>query len=1465
MKNRSKQITAVGNSLLARLAGIFLATLVLASVASQPLPAAPADPAHNPLIWADVPDISVMRVGTTYYMSSTTMHMSPGLPIMKSADLVNWRMASYAYETLVDNEAMRLENGKNAYSKGSWASSLRYHDGVFYVSTFSYTSGYTHIYSTRDPEHGPWKETHFEPALHDNSLFFDDDGHVYMVSGGGRITLTELQPDLSGIKPGGVNKVLIENVNTVFGSDLGGLNGEGSQLFKINGRYYLFNIASPGSRWARTVIVHRADSLTGPYEGRIALDDRGIAQGGLIDTPEGKWYAYLFKDNGAVGRIPYLVPVTWKDGWPVLGGDGKVPMKLDIPAGGQGVSGVSGIVAFDEFDRRSGDPDLPLAWQWNHNPDNKLWSVTQRPGYLRLTTGRIDADLPSARNTLTQRTFGPSSSATTSIDVSGMKDGDYAGLAAFQRRYGFVGVKMSDGARTLVMVSADSDKPEEIAAVPLSGKTVHLKVECEFEPAPEVARFSYSLDGRTWIPIGRPSALKYTVPHFMGYRFALFYYATKTAGGRVDFDYFRIGEGGGSPVPSPTLSADAPATRTSLPPLAPRAWITSGPLVHPTADTNHPIVAVKDPSVVFHNGRWHIFATTAGSNGWGMAYFSFADWDKAPEAKPFYLDQNPNLAGYNCAPQTFYFRPQKKWYMIFQSQQPRFSTTDNIEDPMSWSAPQDFFKGTPKSVVEGWLDYFIICDDTHAYLFFPDDHGRMYRSRTPLADFPRGFDEPVVVLHEAKNDLFEGSCVYRLKGTNQYLMLVECIGKIGTRYYRAWMADRLDGEWKPLPGADSEATPFAGDASVRTSDGSPLWAEGISHGELLRDGYDETLTVDPQNLRFLYQGLPVGSHKPDYVLLPYRLGLLKPSLATPLSASAAPVPDFHDWAATPPMGWNSWDSFGTTVTEAQTKANADFMAAKLKAHGWQYVVVDIEWYQPTATGHGYVPGAKLVMDKFGRLLPAVEKFPAAADGAGFKPLADYVHAKGLKFGIHLMRGIPRQAVTQNTPVLGSDKHAADIADTSSICSWNPDMYGVDVRRPGGQEYYDSLLALYAGWGVDFIKVDDISRPYDEVQKLEIEAIRRAITKTGRPIVFSLSPGETPLARGAHVADHANMWRISDDFWDNWPSLRSQFKRLHDWTPYRRAGAWPDADMLPLGRVEFGRQTHFSRDEQFTLMTLWSIARSPLILGADMTKLDEATLALLTNDEVLAVNQRSENNRQLFRTADSLIAWVADIPGSADKYVALFNAREDYESARKLQETEVIDRHTPGQGVELDADITGAKTLHLMADDAGDGITGDHVVWSDPRLTGPAGELRLTKQGWLSASTGWGSVAVGKDAAGGPLSIQGKPVADGIGAHAPAHLAFAVPPGYTRFRTFAALDDVGVGTPYGATVRFRVLASDTAVTTSATVRVPLADLGFSGKVKVRDLWSHADLAPASGEISAEVPAHGARLFRVGPQN
>lgn len=365
-------------------------------------------------------------------------------------------------------------------------------------------------------------------------------------------------------------------------------------------------------------------------------------------------------------------------------------------------------------------------------------------------------------------------------------------------------------------------------------------------------------------------------------------------------------------------------------------------------------------------------------------------------------------------------------------------------------------------------------------------------------------------------------------------------------------------------------------------------------------------------------------------------------------------PAFLDWAQKPPMGWNSWDCFATTVTEAQTKAQADFMAEKLARYGWSYVVVDIQWYEPDAKNFDYRKDARLVMDEWGRLLPAENRFPSAADDVGFKTLADYIHGKGLKFGLHLLRGIPRQAVDKNTPIKNTAYHAADITDKNDTCPWNPDMYGVDMTKPGAQEYYNSVFDLIAQWGVDFVKVDDISRPYHQ-HKAEIEAVRKAIDQTGRPMVLSLSPGETALDAADHVAKNANMWRISDDFWDKWELLLSQFERLNKWSRHIGPGHWPDADMLPLGVVGQGRRTNFTKDEQYTLMTLWSIARSPLIFGGDMTKMDDFTLSLLTNEEVLAVDQDSGGNRQLFRK-DGLVAWVADAPNSTDKYLAVFNTR-----------------------------------------------------------------------------------------------------------------------------------------------------------------------------------------------------------------
>ncbi|AIE83656.1 glycoside hydrolase family 43 [Fimbriimonas ginsengisoli Gsoil 348] len=494
--------------------------------------------AQNPILWADVPDVAIVRVGRTYYMSSTTMHMSPGLPIMKSTDLVNWKIASYAYETLADTDELNLKGGKNDYGRGSWASSLAYHDGTFYATTFSLSTGKTYIFRTKNPNKTPWKATSFAPLFGDHSLYFDDDGRAYIVHGNnGQMRITELKSDLTGVQPGGLDQAIIPNASTVA-PGIVGLPAEGSQFRKINGKYYLCNIVWP-KRDMRTEIIHRADQLTGPYEGRVLFHDQGIAQGGLIDTPKGDWFAYLFQDHGAVGRIPFLVPVKWVDGWPVLGVDGKAPTTLNLPAS---KLGVSGIVASDEFDRRPGDRPLPLAWQWNHNPDNANWSLAAHPGSLRLTAGRVDPELSQARNTLTQRTFGPESSATTAVDVSHMKDGDFAGLTVFQKKYGFVGVKATGDARSIVMVSAKSNKPEEITSIPLAQKTVFLKIDCDFKDRADKAYFYYSLNGKDWSAIGESLHMVYDIPHFMGYRFGLFNFATKTAGGFVDFDFFRLSD-----------------------------------------------------------------------------------------------------------------------------------------------------------------------------------------------------------------------------------------------------------------------------------------------------------------------------------------------------------------------------------------------------------------------------------------------------------------------------------------------------------------------------------------------------------------------------------------------------------------------------------------------------------------------------------------------------------------------------------------------------------------------------------------------------------------------------------------------------------------------------------------------------------------------------------------------------------
>lgn len=375
-------------------------------------------------------------------------------------------------------------------------------------------------------------------------------------------------------------------------------------------------------------------------------------------------------------------------------------------------------------------------------------------------------------------------------------------------------------------------------------------------------------------------------------------------------------------------------------------------------------------------------------------------------------------------------------------------------------------------------------------------------------------------------------------------------------------------------------------------------------------------------------------------------------------AKSEPELPFHYWAPTPPMGWNSWDCFGPTVVEDEVKANADYMAKNLKKYGWQYIVVDIRWYVENDKAGGYNQKDPIfAMDEYGRLTPAVNRFPSASGGKGFKPLADYIHGKGLKFGIHVMRGVPVVAVKNNTPILGSNAKAGEIYSPEGQCRWLRDMYTIVSGKPGAQEYYNSLFQLYALWDVDFVKVDDLSGRLDE-----IAMIRKAIDNCGRPIVLSLSPSGNKVEDAEFLRNHANMWRTTDDFWDNWPDLRNEFEICNRWTNKGRMGCYPDADMLPLGnigiRAERGkpRSSGFTKDEQFTLMTLFAIFHSPLMFGGNLPDNDKFTLSLITNKDVLKVNQYSINNHQLSRDSD-LIIWTADNPDTDDKYVAFFNASE----------------------------------------------------------------------------------------------------------------------------------------------------------------------------------------------------------------
>ncbi len=365
---------------------------------------------------------------------------------------------------------------------------------------------------------------------------------------------------------------------------------------------------------------------------------------------------------------------------------------------------------------------------------------------------------------------------------------------------------------------------------------------------------------------------------------------------------------------------------------------------------------------------------------------------------------------------------------------------------------------------------------------------------------------------------------------------------------------------------------------------------------------------------------------------------------------------------TPPMGWNSWDCYGAAVNEETVRRNAKYMAEHLKEFGWKYVVVDIQWSEPTAENHEYHPFAELCMDEYSRLIPAPERFPSSAGGKGFAPLAEYVHSLGLKFGIHIMRGIPRQAVHRNTKILGSTHTAREIAKTNSICAWNTDMYGVDPAKEGAKEYYDSIFRLYAEWGVDFIKCDDIARelPHEEAEMILLSDCRK---NCGREMVLSLSPGPALLEKAELYKQYAQMWRITDDFWDNWESLYAMFERCEKWSIHNGAGHWADADMLPVGAIlqDYSKdnRTKFTRDEQRTMMTLWCIFRSPLMIGSELEGLDDFTKGLLTNAGILEMIRDARHSHQVWRREiDGIeyVLWTA-VSSKGGTYAALFNVGE----------------------------------------------------------------------------------------------------------------------------------------------------------------------------------------------------------------
>jgi beta-xylosidase len=499
---------------------------------------------RNPVLWADVPDPDVIRVGSDFYLVSTTMHLMPGAPIMHSKDLVNWRTVNYIFDKLTDSPKYNMIGG-TVYGRGQWATSLKYHKGKYYAlfAPNDNPGGDTYIYETDHPEK-PWKLVSRLRHFHDASLFFDDDDRVYVIYGTGQ--MCELEPDFSGVKPGSDVK-LFQRDSTETGLL------EGSRMIKHDGRYYLLMISWPNGK-PRHQVCFRADHINGPYEKKTILETTFggfpyVGQGTIVDAADGRWYSIIFQDRGGVGRVLTLEPCRWIDGWPMLGDkDGKIPEVMEKP-----VPGYTGgaIVTSDDFSGRQMSKD----WEWNHQPKDSLWSLAKRHGWLRLTTGRVVGNMFVAPNTLSQRTEGPSCSGVIKMDVSKMKDGDVAGFSAFQSDAALVSVREIDGKRFVVATTESveldgkdkkvtSVNTKELQRIPFKGNVVYFRIDADFNPGKDLATLYYSLDGKQWTAVIRDFRMVYDFRRFfMGTRFAIVYYATRHTGGYVDVDYFRYKRG----------------------------------------------------------------------------------------------------------------------------------------------------------------------------------------------------------------------------------------------------------------------------------------------------------------------------------------------------------------------------------------------------------------------------------------------------------------------------------------------------------------------------------------------------------------------------------------------------------------------------------------------------------------------------------------------------------------------------------------------------------------------------------------------------------------------------------------------------------------------------------------------------------------------------------------------------------